>query len=408
MEGRLSRLDSSGLVRRTLWALAARRRGVECAAGRDGAAGADLDRHRDGGRGRCGARRLHASGRRRRPARARGKRPARQLERTARGLSDSHRAHGGTASRDRRRGPRLAGAGHAGAAGSGTAPGRVRRDVRHRRRPCHRGGPGAGRLRGAGLAPLPGVRRAHVLHPGDRQAGVPGPHRARRSGAHADGGRAVREDGLHRGGRRRSAANRFAAPGRARRRGRRAGAAGAVHGRRNHRRLPERGAVPRVHPARRVGRGRAGMVRGTRPVGHPGPHPHRRTRAEPDAVRAADDPDQSGDHRGGRPRRLAAARLLAGKRLRPGHGAGVRRARARGDPDRRDLRHDQRLALVQPRHRTAVRRADAGDVRRRHDRLLALPEPLRRRGPPGGARSCWRSAWAAWRRSWRAPASRRS
>ena len=69
---------------------------------------------------------------------------------------------------------------------------------------------------------------------------------------------------------------------------------------------------------------------------------------------------------------VAAARVPARPHLRRRDGVRLRRAR----PDRRahgqHLRHHQRVAVVQPRHRGAVRRAGAGDVRRVRDRLLAL------------------------------------
>ena len=53
----------------------------------------------------------------------------------------------------------------------------------------------------------------------------------------------------------------------------------------------------------------------------------RRSRAEPHAVRAADDPDQPGDHRRRHAGVVTPARLPARLRLRPRHGAGLRRAR---------------------------------------------------------------------------------
>ena len=196
------------------------RSGARGAARSRRAAGTHLDRGRYGGGGGRGARRRRAPGRAGRPAAARGQRPARQLERTARGLPDPHRADGGAARGHRGRGLRLAAAGHAGAAGSGTAAGRLRGDLRHRRRPGHRSGRRAGRLRGAGLAPVSGLRRTHVLHPGDRAAGVPGACRAGRAGARHRARRAVRRHGLHRGRRRGPARVRAPArPGRASRRG---------------------------------------------------------------------------------------------------------------------------------------------------------------------------------------------
>ena len=81
----------------------------------------------------------------------------------------------------------------------------------------------------------------------------------------------------------------------------------------------------------------------------------------------------------------------------------ARRAR---HPHRGHLRHAQRVAVVQPRHRGAVRRAGARDVRRVRDRLLALRErrQLRR---PAGAPSSSPSPWAGSRPCSRARASRR-
>ena len=71
--------------------------------------------------------------------------------------------------------------------------------------------------------------------------------------------------------------------------------------------------------------------------------------------------------------------FLLGLDLRRGHGRRLRRARAGRHPHRQHLRHHQRLAVVQPRHRRALRRARPGDVRRLRDRLLALRRHGRRR-----------------------------
>ncbi len=49
--------------------------------------------------------------------------------------------------------------------------------------------------------------------------------------------------------------------------------------------------------------------------------------------------------------------FVLGLALRRGHGPGLRRARPGGHPHGRHVRHDQRVALVQPRHRHPVRRA---------------------------------------------------
>ena len=108
----------------------------------------------------------------------------------------------------------------------------------------------------------------------------------------------------------------------------------------------------------------AGPVRGPRTARDPADRVPRRPRAEPDAVRAADDSDQPRDHRRRHAGRIARPRLPARRRLRRRDGRRLRRARPDRDPDGRHVRHDQRVAVVQPRHRRAVRRARAGDVRR--------------------------------------------
>ena len=100
----------------------------------------------------------------------------------------------------------------------------------------------------------------------------------------------------------------------------------------------------------------------------------RRPRAEPDAVRAADDSDQPGHHRRrlAGPGRAAGASCSAG--VRRGDGVRLRRARPRRHPDRGHVRNDQLVAVVQSGDRAAVRRAGARDVRPDDDRLLALFE----------------------------------
>ena len=166
--------------------------------------------------------------------------------------------------------------------------------------------------------------------------------------------------------------------------------------------------VPAVHPQRGNRREGARAVRRPRAAGDPADRVPRRPGAEPDAVRAADDSDQPGDHRRRRAGRLARPRLPARRRVRRGDGARLRRPRPRRHPHGRHLRHDQRVAVVQPRHRRAVRRARPGDVRRHRDRLLPLLEriPRRRRQPRHAC--CWRSAWARSRRCSPARAWRRS
>ena len=157
-----------------------------------------------------------------------------------------------------------------------------------------------------------------------------------------------------------------------------------------------------------AGEAERGWFEGRRADCHRRPDPHRRPGPEPDAVRAPDDPDQPGDHRRRGARGLAAAGLRARQRLRTRDGTGLRSARARRHPDRGHLRHDQRVALVQPRHRPALRRAGAGHVRPPLHRLLPLPEPVHGRPAGPRARSRSRSAWAAWRPCWPARASPRS
>ena len=120
-------------------------------------------------------------------------------------------------------------------------------------------------------------------------------------------------------------------------------------------------------------------------------------------------PDQPRDHRRGRAGRLARARLPAGRRLRRGHGAGLRRARAGRDSDGRHVRH----ASTRRRGSTSASRCCSScsalamfDVF--DHRLLAVlePHPLRR-GEPGHVRAGVRHG-RAWPRCWPAPAWRRS
>ena len=83
-------------------------------------------------------------------------------------------------------------------------------------------------------------------------------------------------------------------------------------------------------------------------------------------------------------------------------------ARPGRHPHRRHVRHDQLVALVQPRHRHAVRRArrwrcstSSRSTSRRYSSNLGMSIEPRQR-------SRWRSAWARSRRCSPAPASRRS
>ena len=151
---------------------------------------------------------------------------------------------------------------------------------------------------------------------------------------------------------------------------------------RQHRRLSRHRRLPHLHQERRVRRGRKRVVRGAGSDRDPAHRAPGRAGAEPHAVRPADDSDQPGDHRRRRPGLVAAAGVPSRPHLRRRHGLRLRRPR----PDRRahgqHLRHDQRVPVVQPRHRVAVRRAGARDVRRVRDRLLeVLGQPGRRRRP---------------------------
>ena len=142
------------------------------------------------------------------------------------------------------------------------------------------------------------------------------------------------------------------------------------------------------------------------PLLHPASRLRRRPRAQPHAVRVADDSHQPRDHR----RRAQAGvgevrRVPARRRVRRRHGRRLRRPRRRRHPDRRNLRHHQLVAVVQRRNRRALRRPRARDVRRHPDRLRAFRSaspsaaaaPSSRRRPRWGAARCSRAP--AWRRS---------
>ena len=71
------------------------------------------------------------------------------------------------------------------------------------------------------------------------------------------------------------------------------------------------------------------------------------------------------------------------------------RARRHRHSHRRHVRRDQRVTLVQLRHRRTIRRPGPGDVRRRLGGFLVALEPL----PPGSGRAAARSGWpSAWAR----------
>ena len=189
--------------------------------------------------------------------------------------------------------------------------------------------------------------------------------------------------------------------------GRRCGAARRLHDRRHDRRVPGHVRLSLVH-SRRGSRGQAARsVRGPRPARHPASRPARRPRAQPDAVRPADDPDQPGDHRRRRAGAVARPGFPARHGLRRRDGGRLRHPRARRHPHRRHVRHDQLVAVVQPRHRDPVRRARPRDVRRPLHRLLEVLDTLCRRRP-ARKRDAGVHAWARSRRCWPAPASRRS
>ena len=193
-----------------------------------------------------------------------------------------------------------------------------------------------------------------------------------------------------------------------RRRQRRRGAARRLHDRGNR----PAGTWARrdfldVHSQRGSGRQDARPVRRPRAARHSASRAARRPRAQPDAVRPADDPDQPGDHRRGRAGAVARPGFPARHGIRRRHGCRLRRPRAHRHPDRRHVRHDQLVALVQPRHRGPVRRARPRDVRPPVHRLLEVLDALYR-GAAAAEACCWRSRWARSRRCSRAPASRRS
>ena len=82
-------------------------------------------------------------------------------------------------------------------------------------------------------------------------------------------------------------------------------------------------------------------------------------------------------------------------RLRSGHGACLRRAWTCRDSHGRNIRHDQRVAVVQSRHCLAFCRTRAGDVRCPVNRLLEPPEQAQHRR----SRETWivsLSVWNGW------------
>ena len=137
-----------------------------------------------------------------------------------------------------------------------------------------------------------------------------------------------------------------------------------IHRARHHRRLPQRRRLPPLHPQRGIRRQGTGPVRRPRTACDSADRVSRRPGAESDAVRAADDSDQPRDHRRRHAGRVARPRLPARLRVRRRDGARLRRPRAGRHSHGRHLRHDQLVAVVQPRHRGPVRRARPGDVRR--------------------------------------------
>ncbi len=93
---------------------------------------------------------------------------------------------------------------------------------------------------------------------------------------------------------------------------------------------------------------RKGLVRRSGAARDSGDRLSRRPRAEPHAVRAADDPDQPRDHRGRRAGRAERRRgFLLGATYGARHGGRLRRARSHRHSHRRHVRHDQLVALVQ-------------------------------------------------------------
>ena len=164
-----------------------------------------------------------------------------------------------------------------------------------------------------------------------------------------------------------------------RRNGQRHRAARQVHPRRQHRRLSRHrltsspsSRTPKPASSRRG----CSKARGRR---DPADRVPWRPGAEPHALRAADDSDQPRHHRRRRAGRLSPARLPPRPHLRRRDGLRLRRARGHRRADRQHVRHHQRVAVVQPWHCGAVRRAVAGDVRRVRDRLLAVLRQHRQR-----------------------------
>ncbi len=132
-------------------------------------------------------------------------------------------------------------------------------------------------------------------------------------------------------------------------RGRRNRGARSIRGAGHHLRLPWQQRFPHLHQERRKRCSRERAARRSRTTGDHPARPHRWTRAQPDALRAADDSDQPRDYRRGRAGWLASARIPAGSHVRSRNGRRLRRARAHRRADGQFLRNDQRLTLVQPR-----------------------------------------------------------
>ena len=144
-------------------------------------------------------------------------------------------------------------------------------------------------------------------------------------------------------------------------------------------RLSGAGRLPRACQRRGKRRQAARAPRRSRAAGDPAARPRRRARAEPHAVRAADDSDQPGHHRRRLQGRVPRAGLPARRRVRRGDGVRLRRARPGRHSHSGDVWNDQRVSVVQSGHRAAVRRAGARDVRPDCDRLLTLFQPLEHR-----------------------------
>ena len=101
------------------------------------------------------------------------------------------------------------------------------------------------------------------------------------------------------------------APGGGGRRNARPRGAGRLHGARRAGGYLRSSEFLQCDPRRRSGVEARRPVRGPRTAGDPPGGPGRRARAQPDAVRAADDSDQPGDHRRRRAGRLARPRVPA-------------------------------------------------------------------------------------------------